>query len=131
MLRSTRAISYPFAEPLYAVSTEATMTFKEALAKAIDSQIRTEKREGTVGMSVNCLKQMVRPPNTSLPGAPNGTNAAYYYSELFREVIAESSARTRFTTVLAWDDDRSAGIESRAECAKAMAIQERGDPRFA
>lgn len=69
--------------------------FQSELFKAIAAYIRAAKLEGTVGMSVDNLRQCVRPPSESLVGAPRGTNARYYYAQMFRETcergIRESS----------------------------------------
>lgn len=59
--------------------------FELALRKAIADKIREEKRSGTVSMSLENLMQIVRPPSSSLEGAPRGTNARYYYSEMFKD----------------------------------------------
>lgn len=60
--------------------------FESALKKAIGDKIREEKRDGMVSMSVENMMQVVRPPSSSLDGAPRGTNARYFYSEMFRNI---------------------------------------------
>jgi len=61
--------------------------FESALRKAIADAIKKEKRDGTVSMSMDNLMQIVRPPSSSLDGAPRGTNARYFYKQLFRELV--------------------------------------------
>ena len=63
--------------------------FEKALKKAIASAIREAKRDGTVSMSLENLMQVVKPPRQSLDGAPRGTNARYYYKEIFEDVARD------------------------------------------
>lgn len=63
--------------------------FENALKKSISDKIREMKREGTVSMSMENLMQVVRPPSSSLEGAPRGTNARYYYVEMFRDLCGK------------------------------------------
>ena len=63
------------------------MNFKDSLTQNILEYIRNVKKEGTVKMSIDNLMQCVKTPSTSLTGAPCGTNARYYYAQLFREVV--------------------------------------------
>ena len=60
--------------------------FEVALLKAITDTIKAEQRNGTTAMSIENLMQIVRPPSPTLEGAPRGTNARYYYSEMFRNL---------------------------------------------
>lgn len=70
-------------------SSPVNSPFETALREAIRKTIADAKADGTVSMSVDCLKQAVRSPRTSLNGAPVGTNAAYFYGEMFRRICAE------------------------------------------
>ena len=62
--------------------------FEAALRTAITTKLRELRKDGITGMAVGNLMQVVRPPSQSLDGAPRGTNAQYYYAELFRTVCA-------------------------------------------
>lgn len=59
--------------------------FTAELRVNIRKYIRSVKRGGTVGMSVQNLKQCVPTPK-SLKGAPMGGNIEWQYAELFREI---------------------------------------------
>jgi hypothetical protein len=59
--------------------------FTVALCGAIRAKVKSNRRDGITSMSVDNLKQIVRPPSASLEGAPRGTNVQYAYSEMFRE----------------------------------------------
>lgn len=63
-------------------------SFEERIVVNVREAIRLAKRQGVVGMSVANLMQTTRPPSASLDGAPLGTNAPYYYREMFRRVVA-------------------------------------------
>jgi len=63
--------------------------FEMQLLNQIRKYIRTLKSDGTVSMSADNLLQCVRPPSSSVPGAPNGTNAQYFYREMFRRLCGE------------------------------------------
>lgn len=67
--------------------------FKQNLTKAIESYIRRAKRDGTTGMSIDCLKQCVRAPY----GGPTGTNARYIYNEIFADTVKQSRLAFSFT----------------------------------
>lgn len=56
------------------------------LARRIQEFITEERTRGTVSIGRDCLFQCVRPPSRNLAGSPEGTNARYYYRELFNEV---------------------------------------------
>ena len=60
--------------------------FERELEKSIKKEIAKSKRDGMTSMSLDNLMQMVRPPSSSLAGAPKGTNARYYYKEMFRDI---------------------------------------------
>ena len=62
--------------------------FEGALKSAIAAKRRELKREGITGMSIGNLMGVVRPPSAFLDGAPRGTNAQYYYAEMFRAVCS-------------------------------------------
>lgn len=94
----------------------APTPFEKALKKAIEKKIRELKREGTVSMGLNNLMMVVRPPSSSLEGAPRGTNARYHYNEMFRDVAKNfrsflSSDRTAAATAKAQYEERAADIK--------------------
>jgi len=60
--------------------------FKVALVANIKATIKTEKANGTTAMGLETLYRTTPSPSHSLAGAPLGTNAAYYYKEMFVEV---------------------------------------------
>ncbi len=60
--------------------------FTAALVANIHVRIARLRRDGTVSMSIANLLQVTPTPQSNLQGAPRGTNAAYYYKQLFREV---------------------------------------------
>lgn len=62
------------------------LNFRETLRVNIRKQIAKERRNGTVLIGVDCLKQCVPTPSTMLPGAPLGTNAQWAYAQMFRDV---------------------------------------------
>lgn len=64
--------------------------FVTELKKNIRDYVRAAKRDGTVGMSVDNLRQCVFTPK-ALEGAPRGTNAPYFYAQIFRETLAGMS----------------------------------------
>lgn len=63
--------------------------FELALRRAIAAKVKEEKAAGTVSMSLENLMQVVRPPSSSLEGAPKGTNARYYYAEMFKDFVKD------------------------------------------
>lgn len=73
--------------------------FRVALKNAMLDRARLARLEGTTAMSVDCLMQCVRPPSSGLDGAPRGTNARYYYAQMFREIVATSAQLSRFTRI--------------------------------
>lgn len=69
--------------------------FKAELEKNVLKLIRDLKWEGTTGMSLENLRQCTPSPKT-LDGAPRGTNAQYYYAEIFKEVCESNATIRRF-----------------------------------
>lgn len=80
--------------------------FSNALAIAIRGYIKHARADGTVAMSIDNLRQVVRPPSSNLDGAPRGTNAAYYYAELFRDVCRTDPTIAEFTRPCAESESR-------------------------
>lgn len=74
------------AKSLTSIGGGVMSSFEIALKQAISDKIREEKRMGTLSMSADNLMQVVRPPSASLDGAPRGTNARYFYAEMFRNL---------------------------------------------
>ena len=72
--------------------------FETLLVRQIRKAIRDWKAEGTTGASVECLMQCVRPPSHTESGAPNGTNAQYYYAQMFRHLCAGTKDVASFIT---------------------------------
>lgn len=56
--------------------------FQIDLERNIRNKIIELKKDGCVGMTVNNLLQVTRPPRTT-NGAPRGSNAAWHYHQLF------------------------------------------------
>lgn len=65
--------------------------FKIELEKRIKKAIRELEKEGTNATSLPCLMQATRPPPHTLPGAPLGTNARYFYVEMFNDICKNSA----------------------------------------
>lgn len=77
---------------LKARRNEAAETpFQTALRGSIRQYVKAARADGVTSMSVENLMQTVRPPASNLAGAPRGTNARYYYAQLFRETCQDSS----------------------------------------
>lgn len=74
-------------------------TFRSILLQNIRKYICQAKRDGTVAMSVDNLKQCVTPPSSSMAGSPAGTNAQWTYAQIFREVCAGEPDLVAFTKV--------------------------------
>lgn len=74
-------------------ATYAQSPFTEQLRINIISKIRGLHNEGTVGISVENLRQMVKTPSDQLHGAPRGTNASYFYAQDFRDVCNSPEIR--------------------------------------
>lgn len=70
-------------------TTMKNSPFRSELRDRIKKYIRAQKANGTIGMSVENLMQCVRAPSHMLDGAPFGTNAVYYYRDMFREICTE------------------------------------------
>lgn len=62
------------------------LAWKEALRAATRETISRYKRDGTVGMSADCLWQCTRIPQQN---GPQGTNAAWVARQTFNEILAE------------------------------------------
>jgi hypothetical protein len=60
--------------------------FERALEKNIKRRVARARREGLVGIGLRCLRAVTPPPSALLDGAPRGTNAPYYYAEMFARV---------------------------------------------
>ena len=56
--------------------------FQIDLERNIRNKIIELKKDGCVGMTVNNLLQVTKPPTTS-NGAPSGSNVAWHYHQLF------------------------------------------------
>ncbi len=58
------------------------------------------RADGTTGVSLECLRQLTAAPSHFLDGAPRGTNAVYYYGEIFaeeaRRLVPEFILETNF-----------------------------------
>ena len=64
--------------------------FKEELVKRVKAYHSKCSKEGTTGVGFNTLFSGVCHGNIHhLKGAPLGTNGAYYFKEILREVIKE------------------------------------------
>ena len=75
------------AERIASTKTAAPKSpFEKAIEKAIEKEIKEAKRSWSPPMSLDNLMHVVRPPSSSLEGAPKGTNARYYYKEMFRDI---------------------------------------------
>ena len=70
--------------------------FRQQLSANIQATVSRWLADGTVGASVPCLLQGVRTPPSHLDGAPRGTNAPYYYRQLFRETLAATKLPAGF-----------------------------------
>ncbi len=72
------------------MATTLETPFAKALAVNIRAKVAELKADRTVGMHPDNLMMLVRTPSVT-KGAPLGTNARYYYKQLFREVLASMS----------------------------------------
>lgn len=61
--------------------------FEQEIETNVKATIRKIKRQGTVGMSLANLRQITPTPKAT-DGAPQGTNAAYVYAQLFDKVAS-------------------------------------------
>jgi len=59
--------------------------FVAALRLAILRTVAEMRRDRTQGASLATLRQMTKAPADTLDGAPRGTNAVYFYGEIFAE----------------------------------------------
>ena len=60
--------------------------FSSQLDINIRKTVTNLRKTGTCAMSLDNLRQVTPTPSINLDGAPRGTNAAYYYKEIFAEV---------------------------------------------
>lgn len=74
----------------------ALSPFASALSANITAFIRSARAEGTTGIGLDCLRQCVKTPSPYLDGAPRGTNAAYFYAEVFAATVAATPAARGF-----------------------------------
>jgi hypothetical protein len=81
-------------------AADSVSPFVAALRVAILRTVAEMRRDRCSGASLACLRQMTKPPSELLDGAPRGTNAVYYYGEIFdaeaREVAPEFILETNF-----------------------------------
>jgi hypothetical protein len=94
--------------PLQTMKTQTRQTregltpspFVAALRLAILKAVAEMRRDRCSGASLACLRQMTTPPSDLLDGAPRGTNAVYFYGEIFdaeaREIVPEFILETSF-----------------------------------
>jgi hypothetical protein len=66
--------------------------FERMIGDNIRLTVRVLRRDGITRMSLANLRQMTPSPYANLVGAPRGTNAAYFYAEIF-ERIARTAAK--------------------------------------
>ncbi len=59
--------------------------FVAALRVAILRKVAELRQDRTHGVSIDCLRQLTKAPSHFLDGAPLGTNAGYFYGEIFAE----------------------------------------------
>ncbi len=59
--------------------------FVAALRLAILRKIAEMRQNRTAGVSLDTLRQCTPAPSEFLDGAPRGTNAVYFYGEIFAE----------------------------------------------
>lgn len=76
--------------------TEEPTEFQTVLLASILAKIQQLKREGTAGISVDCLIQNVNAPSWLLDGAPLGTNAVFFYRRLFRQICKDTPEIAQF-----------------------------------
>lgn len=77
------------------------MDFKKQLEQNVLATIKRARKDGTTGQSIGNLLQCTQSPPSSLPGAPQGTNAQWAYQELFKEVCKAN--RTIANHVTSWE----------------------------
>ena len=70
--------------------------FTEPLRELLHEYRRECLADQTVGMGIDCAFQCLGGKIQYLPGAPKGTNAAYYAKEAMRDVIAGDATLKRF-----------------------------------
>ena len=64
--------------------------FTRALREAMECSKMRAKRDGVTSMSIDNWMAITRPPSV-IAGALRGTNAPYYYKQLFCELAAGDS----------------------------------------
>lgn len=69
--------------------------FEQDLETLILRTITTLRKDGTVRMSIDNLRQVTPTPKT-LAGAPTGTNASFVYSQMFKRICEENSKIRHF-----------------------------------
>ncbi len=74
--------------PFVAAAAGTSKDFRAALLAKVKTHLRRLKGEGVTGIGAECLWQALGNVD-SLPGAPRGTNGAYYAREVFRNVLKE------------------------------------------
>ena len=70
--------------------------FEWELSAAMLRKVTELRDDGTAAMSLANFKQVVTPPSDRLEGAPRGTNARYFYNELFNRLARELSPVAAF-----------------------------------
>lgn len=70
--------------------------FESILEHNILQKIRSVQREGTTGMSIECLRQNVKTPWSGADGAPKGTNAPWLYAQMFERVCKGNRIIAKF-----------------------------------
>lgn len=69
--------------------------FKLNLGTELVARIKVNRRHGVTAMSRDNLWQVLASTISRLPGAPQGTNAAYVARQMLDEVIADLPAKYR------------------------------------
>ena len=80
-------------------TTTPETPFAREIEKNIYAAIRKAKRDGTVAMSIDNLRQVTRTPGTYLQGAPCGTNAQWAYAQLFNEIVTGTPFFAQFINI--------------------------------
>jgi hypothetical protein len=78
------------------MKNEKPNLFRAELEQNILAKIKQLKKEQTTGMSVENLIQVTPTPKAT-QGAIYGTNAPYYYREMFREIAQANPTIRNFT----------------------------------
>jgi hypothetical protein len=64
--------------------------FADVVRKIVLARIAVLSSGGTVGVSQDCLWNLIVAEASRHPTAPAGTNAAYYARETFNEVVSQA-----------------------------------------